>query len=304
MSLLIKPATTFPWSVLSYHSLPSLAVLPSHLTPDCDMSQRTQRRRSGFSGNHQKSWLWGKHAVLEVLRAGRWPVRELYATTEARSELDAAGAGAVASVRTETSRRISQLCGHQDHQGLAARMAPFPVADADELMNALSPAKSAGPRSASLIVICDRIQDAHNFGAILRNCDAMGVRAVIVGTNHQSGVTPHVARASAGAVNHIELYQADHLAETLTALSRLGFQTVAASEKSSVAVSDADLSRPTVLIIGSEGQGVADELLQQVDQTVAIPMLGNVQSLNAAVACGIVLHEIRRQQAAFQNKPN
>ena len=155
------------------------------------------------------------------------------------------------------------------------------------------------PDSAVLVplfVVCDRIQDAHNFGAILRSCDAMKLDGIVIGERYQSAITPHVARSSAGAVNHQRIFRAPLLTDAVTMLRQAEFQIIAASEKSPTPLWEVDLARPTVVLIGSETSGIAPELLALCDTHVAIPMLGGVNSLNAAVAAGIVLYECRRQQ--------
>ena len=147
-------------------------------------------------------------------------------------------------------------------------------------------------------MICDRIQDAHNFGAILRSCDAMAVDGVIVGTLGQCRITPHVARSSAGAVNHLTIYEVPSLLDSATCLKSAGIQLVAASEKARASLWDTPLTGPVAIIIGTEATGIAADLLAIAEAVLQIPMLGRTSSLNAAVAAGILLAEIRRQQSS------
>ena len=268
------------------------------------MSSRKSARRTKFAGSHQKSWLWGKYAILEVLKGQRWPVRELYVTEEASSQLDAFSEQLTeqsVSVLLTPASRITELCGHRDHQGFAARMAPYPLVSQEYLNRAADLAVTSAEQENTppLFVACDRIQDAHNLGAILRTCDAMAVNGVILGTSSQATITPHVARASSGAVNFLDIYQVDDLAETLGSMKKLRYRLVAASEKATVPITQAKLKEPVVVVIGSESHGVASDLRELVDTEVAIPMHGQIESLNAAVACGILLHEARRQQGLY-----
>jgi 23S rRNA (guanosine2251-2'-O)-methyltransferase len=178
-----------------------------------------------------------------------------------------------------TSERHTELCGSRHHQGMAAQMGPFPyrsLEDLDRLLQSVSDCEVP-----PVILICDRIQDAHNLGAILRSCDAMAVTAVIIGEREQVGVTAQVARSSAGAVNYVPIIRVESLDD-------------AASEKSSTPVWNMDASVGIALIIGSESHGVADTLLAKSDGAVSIPMAGKVSSLNAAVAAGMLLYELRR----------
>lgn len=194
--------------------------------------------------------------------------------------------------------RLTQLCHASHHQGLAARMGDFPYRDDAWLQAAVQSAADQADRHGPppLVVVCDRIQDTHNFGAILRTCDAVAALAVVIGTEQQAGVSPQVSRSSAGAVNHVPVVASESLTGTIERLSQAGVRITAASEKANGEHWSADLRGPVCLIVGSEASGVCESLLQKVDCGLRIPMLGQVGSLNAAVAAGIVLYEIRRQQ--------
>ncbi|HRA88247.1 MAG TPA: 23S rRNA (guanosine(2251)-2'-O)-methyltransferase RlmB [Planctomycetaceae bacterium] len=271
----------------------------------------TGKRRSSrrLTASHQRSWLWGRHAVLETLRAGRWPIDELLVDEELPPDniVEIGQLAEPLSVFPQlvTLERLTQLCQTDEHQGFLARMGEFPYEDLNALGNAarstLLPVSSGetpqNPANASpLFLICDSIQDAHNFGAILRCCDAVRADGVIIGERSQALVTPHVARASSGAANHQHIFRVPELTAAVQILKDAQFQIVAATEKSDAILWTADLSGPTAFIVGSEAFGIATELLEICDSRVSIPMLGQVDSLNAAVAAGIVLYECRRQQ--------
>jgi 23S rRNA (guanosine2251-2'-O)-methyltransferase len=214
--------------------------------------------------------------------------------------------GAGIPVQIVDSERLEQLCRSSEHQGLVARMGDYPyrsieqfeqeLADKSAMAVGATGAASNGTELTPLIVICDRIQDTFNFGAILRCCDGASVLAVVVGDRAQALVTPHVARSSAGAVNHIAVVQSPDLIATARRLQSLGWQLVAADCNATQRVWESPLKGSTALIIGSEAHGICPELLEICDQRVRIPMHGQVTSLNAAVAAGILLYEIRRQQ--------
>ena len=273
------------------------------------MKSRNRRLSSGLAGNHQRSWLWGRHAVLETLKAGRWPIVELFVDSN-QAEPDVAEVKRLAesldiAVELADSDRLTQLCQTYEHQGLLARMGEFPCEDSESLMQAArasiehaasNSAVCGSPGLSPLFVVCDRIQDTHNFGAILRSCDAMKLDGIVIGERYQSAITPHVARSSAGAVNHQRIFRVPQLTDAIAMLKQAEFQIIAASEKSATTLWEVELMRPNVVLIGSESSGVSQELLTLCDTHVAIPMLGGVNSLNAAVAAGIVLYECRRQQ--------
>ena len=262
------------------------------------MSHRSPRK--ALAASHQRSWLWGRHAVTETLRAGRWPVVELLADEdlpeEERIALQSLAAGHETAVRLVPAKSLTDRCRADDHQGFLARMGEFPYGTLDDLKSSVVDAPHMGA-TAPLFVICDRIQDAYNFGAILRCCDAMKVDSVIIGERSQASVTPHVARSSAGAVNYQSIFRVRELTTAVDVLQASRVKVVAATEKAVASLWDTNLRQPLAVVIGTESTGIAPELLGLCDLQVSIPMLGRVNSLNAAVAAGIVLCECRRQQS-------
>lgn len=255
-------------------------------------SHRRSSRRNQLAVSHSKNWLIGRTAVLEALRAARWPVRKLFVDESITTSDEAVRCAVDQNVDFEfvSHDRLSELCQARHHQGLAARMGDFPYRSEDWLL------QNGSLDAANLIVICDRIQDSHNFGAILRSCDALNAFAVVIGEREQSPVSPQVARSSAGAVNHLDIVATDSLPQTTDKLSEAGFTIVAASEKATQTSWDCNLGGRIALILGNEAEGVTDSLMELCQLKTKVPMLGQVDSLNVAVAAGMLLHEIRRQQ--------
>ncbi len=259
------------------------------------------RSKPKLAASHQRSWMWGRHAVTETLAAARWPILELLLAEDAEDSLKqlilAEADDRGIKLQIATAARIQQLTASSDHQGIAARMAEFPYGDFPalaRLVQSLTDNRTELDRPP-LVLICDRIQDAHNFGAILRCCDGVAVDAIVIADTMQAMVTPHVARSSVGAVNHLRIFRVPDLIETVQLLKSKGLAVVAASEKSAVDHWNCQLRQPIALIVGNEANGVDHRLLQQCVLTMRIPMLGRIESLNAAVAAGILLYEIRRQ---------
>lgn len=248
--------------------------------------------RRPLMANHNRCWIWGRNAVLETLRAGFWPVLELLhsnrcePSVRAESLTHANNLGITATSASDA--QIEKVCRSEEHQGLAARMAPFPYCNLDRLIEQLPP--------APILVMLDRVHDPYNFGAIIRSADALGIQGVIVGTREQSLVNSLVARSSAGAVNHVPIAQSEDLVQTAEALKQDGFQIVGASDHATETIFKADLNSATVLLIGNEGRGIQPELQSLCTQFVQIPMLGHVSSLNAAVSAGIFFYEAIRQR--------
>ncbi|TWU17760.1 putative TrmH family tRNA/rRNA methyltransferase [Novipirellula galeiformis] len=279
--------------------------------PTRKKNRKAKKSKGNYSGNHQRGWLWGHHAVTETLVTGTWPVNEIYANQKAFdqfSDLLLAKQAAGIPLEIVDNARLEQLSRSSEHQGLVVRLGGFPYQTLESFTPVLRQAlvghaSDASPpaevaTSPPLVVICDRLQDTFNFGAILRCCDGANVVAVIVGNRSQAEVTPHVARSSSGAVNHIPIVQVDDLLGTAQFVKDQGMQLIAADSNTKTSVWDSQLRGATALVIGSEATGIQPELLALCDQRVCIPMQGKVTSLNAAVAAGILLYEIRRQQAA------
>ncbi len=260
------------------------------------MVERARRGRGKrkLLGNHQRSWLWGRHVVTETLRAARWPVSELHLSEQLdeadRESARVAAAVTGADVFVEPPERLRELCKSSEHQGFVARMGDFPYAGFD--------AAAAARQGRPLITLLDGIQDPYNFGAILRSADALGVTGVVVGQTSQVGVTTHVARSSAGAVNHVPIARVESLAAGIAALRDRGVTVVGASEKADRSLVDVDLTRPVAIAVGNEGRGLSPDVRDACSDLVRIPQQGRVSSLNAAAAAAILFYEAARQRSA------
>ena len=263
------------------------------------MSKSKRKMQGRFLAGHQRSWLWGRHPVMEVIEAGRWPLMELYLADtltadviqHARGRAEAQGA----EVAVETPERLREL-GHVDeHQGFLARMGPFPYASVEEAMHGGEEAERDDGTPA-LWLLLDAIQDTFNFGAIVRSAEAMGARGIFVGSAAQAGVNSLVARTSAGAVNRIPIAEVEDLSALVDTLRGVGAQALAADEKGGTPCTECDFRGPTVVVLGNEGRGVRENLLSKCDGRVRIPMSGTIASLNVAAAAAVLLYEAWRQK--------
>lgn len=256
-------------------------------------SRRSDDRR--LMGNHQRCWLWGRHAVLESLRSSRWHPLLIRHTPALLPE------SAIAEVLRLCERwqipleqaeatHLERQCGRTDHQGLIAQMPEYPYLRAQDLIALCH--ESPEP----CVLLLDRIQDPHNLGAILRSAEVLGIEGVFVPEREQSEINAQVVRSSAGAVHHLPIARVPSLTEVCRELQQHGFRLAAASEKSSQTVCQTNLRGPLGLMIGNEGQGPARELLELADLQLRIPQAGQISSLNAAVAAGIFCYEALRQR--------
>jgi len=147
-----------------------------------------------------------------------------------------------------------------------------------------------------LVLILDRITDVRNFGAIVRTAECTGVDAVVIPSKGSAQINEDAIKTSAGAIHTMNICREDNLKTTIHFLKASGLQVVAATEKAKIKYTDADFTKPTAIIMGSEEDGVSGEYLKLCDQQVAIPLQGNIQSLNVSVACGVLLYETLRQR--------
>lgn len=259
-------------------------------------SRKKRKDKKKLLGNHQRSWIWGRHAVLEILEAGRWPMKKLYLSETLQpaaleqAQLRAEELGY--TVVVEDMDRLRELCRSGEHQGYLAQMMPYIYASAAGIKAHLTEDVSDG--RVPVVALLDSIQDPFNFGAITRSAEVLGIDGIIIGSRNQVEVTSMVARSSVGAVNHVPIAQVDDLVEYAKVLRSEGVSLVAATEKSEVVCSAHSFDTPTVIVLGNEGEGIQPELLEQCNVQVAIPQQGQIDSLNVAAAAAILFYEARR----------
>lgn len=243
-------------------------------------------------GSHNRQWIGGRHAVVEALRAGRWLPLEMACVANAEDESLAEPLALARTlglpVQRVSAAELDRLCRSDDHQGLAMRLPEFPYAALDDLVSSV-------PRPTALLLL-DRIQDSHNFGAILRSAEVFGFDGVIVGAKGQSPVNAQVVRSSAGAIHHLAVVRVDRLEDAAMSVKQAGCRLYAATPEDAVSLQTVDLSRPSALLVGNEAEGISASLLALSDARVRIPQFGETGSLNAAVSAGILCYELRRQR--------
>ncbi|MCD8195353.1 MAG: 23S rRNA (guanosine(2251)-2'-O)-methyltransferase RlmB [Coprobacillus sp.] len=185
---------------------------------------------------------------------------------------------------------LKGICHSEDHQGIIAYIKPYEYSSLEEII-AYSKAKEH-----PLILMLDEINDPHNFGAIIRNAEAFNVDGIIIKKASQIGVNGTVMKVSAGALNYVKISQVSNLTNAIKILKDNGYWILSSSDSATTDYDKLDYNVPLVLVIGSEGFGVSHLVQQNSDYVVKIPMLGHVNSLNASVASGILLSEIRSLQ--------
>lgn len=235
----------------------------------------------------------GRNAVLEAFRSGK-SIDKLYV-------LDGCQDGPVRSIIREAKKhdtilqfvakeRLAQLSETGKHQGVIAMAAAYEYATVDDMLEL---AKSKG--EAPFLILLDNIEDPHNLGAIIRTANLAGAHGVIIPKRRAVGLTATVARTSAGALNYTPVAKVTNLVKTMEELKEKGLWFVCADMDGDV-MYRVNMKGPIGLVIGNEGEGVGRLVKETCDMTASIPMKGDIDSLNASVAAGVLAYEIVRQR--------
>lgn len=246
--------------------------------------------------NHYEEYtIEGRNAVIEAYRAGR-TIDRLYV-------LDGCQDGPVMTIKREarkqdtpikyvTKERLDQLSKTGKHQGVIACAAAYRYAEVEDILKA---ARDKG--EDPFLFLLDGIEDPHNLGAIIRSANLAGAHGVIIPKNRAVGLTATVARTSAGALNYTPVARVTNLAKTIEDLKGEGLWFVCADMDGTL-MYELNLKGPIGLVIGNEGEGVSRLVREKCDLTARIPMQGDIDSLNASVAAGVLAYEIVRQRMA------
>ncbi len=242
---------------------------------------------------YQEFTIEGRNAVLEAFRAGK--------TIDKLFVQDGCQDGPVLSVKREakkqdtlikyvTKERLDQMSETGKHQGIIAVAAAYEYAEVEDILRA---AREKG--EPPFLLLLDNIEDPHNLGAIIRTANLAGAHGVIIPKNRAVGLTATVARTSAGALNYTPVAKVTNLAKTIEELKKEGMWFVCADMGGTV-MYQLDLKGPVGLVIGNEGEGVGRLVKEKCDMVASIPMRGDIDSLNASVAAGVLSYEIVRQR--------
>jgi 23S rRNA (guanosine2251-2'-O)-methyltransferase len=227
--------------------------------------------------------VYGRRAVREALR-GRREVLEVWATDRA---IKAEPWLAEAKPRLKLDRDLSDRAESRDHQGVLALVEPYRYADAYDLAKAEKP----------LLAVLDRVTDPRNLGAVARSAEGAGATGIVVPAHGSAIVTPAVARASAGAVEHVPIAVVTNLARYLEEVKSGDLWVYgAAGDAGAQSMWETDLSGGLALVFGAEGKGLRPLVRRTCDALVSIPLGGSIESLNVSVAAAVLLYEARRQR--------
>jgi len=234
--------------------------------------------------------LAGIHAVEEALRAGNAIERVLVARDSRNRRLQAIVErcrGADVPVRFESRESLDRLAG-AGHQGVVALTGARPYQRLEQVV--------AAPPAPSLLVILDGVEDPHNLGAIIRTAHAAGVDAVVIPERRAAGLTETVAKAAAGALEHIPVVRVTNLSQALAFLKEQQYWIFGLDERAERRYDRIDYQGRACLVLGGEAKGLHQHVARRCDVLVRIPVAGQIASLNVSVAAGVVLFEARRQR--------
>ena len=255
---------------------------------------RPVRREEVREIEENENQLEGRNALTEALRSGRTIDKVFIAsgdTDKALQHLAAQAKEAGAVVVPVDRRKLDAMSLTRSHQGIIALAAAREYFSVDDLLQ-----EAADRGEAPLLVICDELSDPHNLGAILRSAECAGAHGVIIPKRRSVGLTAAVAKASAGAVEYMKVAKVSNINNTIAQLKEKGVWIFGTAAEGSVPMYQADLTGPTAIVIGNEGEGMSQLVRKNCDMLVHIPMQGRISSLNASAAASILLYEAVRQR--------
>ena len=242
-----------------------------------------------------KQFIFGTRAVMEAIRAGR-DLDKIFIqsglTNDLIKELITVAKENGVSYTFAPPQRMAAFSG-KNHQGVVAALSAVHFESLENIVHNIF-SNGRDP----FILILDRITDVRNFGAIVRSAEAAGIDAVVIPEKGNAPVSADAMKTSAGALNYVPVCRSRELRQTVKELKNSGLRIIACTEKAEQLAYQVPMQDPLALILGSEEDGIAPELLRNADALAEIPMMGKIQSLNVSVAAGIMLFEAVRQRSA------
>lgn len=246
------------------------------------------------SASGKPTLIYGLHPVLEALRAGR-TLDKIFLhrdeSGERTRELREVAQTSGVPVQSVPGEKLERLSRGNNHQGVIAQLAAVPFQPLEGTLLAL---QEIG--EVPLLVMLDGVTDVRNFGAIARSAECLGAHALIIPHQGSAAVNADAVKVSAGALHHLALCREANLVDAVLMMQAYGVQVIGSTEKAGQSLYETDLTGPVCLVLGSEEKGISNTLLKRVDTLTAIPLKGEVNSLNVSVAAGIVLAEAGRQR--------
>ena len=238
-----------------------------------------------------KNFIVGYNSVLECLR-NKSEINFIIYSSNVPKEIQRLSAKKKIPLKYCDHKKLNRMFKNINHQGIAAQISSRNYVEIDDILN-LAKNKNESP----FIVILDKIQDPHNFGAISRTAECMGVHGIIIGKRNCVSISPTVEKCSCGALEHLMIARADSLSKTCDLLKKSGVWICGADMNGENFNNFSNLyKQPLALVIGSEGFGISENVKKKCDFIASIPMFGKINSLNASVASAIFMQKISEKK--------
>lgn len=257
-----------------------------------------KKKKADRAGPENSGLLYGLNPLLEALRAGDRIPEEIVIAEGARdhrlSELIELARTKNITVRRSPRVALDRAVGNARHQGVIARIPAVRYADSEDLLNSI--ASRVGGKFEPLAVVLDGVEDPRNLGAILRTSECAGVDGVFVPERRAAGLSETVAKASAGAIEHVPVARVTNLSLLIEELKGRNVWVVGTAADALMDYTEWDWTKPSAVVLGGEGAGLHRLVREHCDVLVRIPVQGRIASLNVSVAAGIILYEALRQR--------
>ena len=247
-------------------------------------------RENKSNENISEEIVYGRNAVTEAIKSGM-PINKVIISS---GEISGSLKAIMALVKEKhlvyqfvEKNKLNEITGTKNHQGVALYTSPAEYCEVEDILQ-----KAKDANEAPFVIILDEIQDPHNFGAIIRTADAVGAHGIIIPKRRSVQLTGTVAKTSAGASAHVPIARVSNIPATIDQLKDAGLWIAGTDLTGTVPFYKADFKGPIGIVIGSEGHGMGNLVTKKCDFIVTIPMKGEVSSLNASVAAGVVLYEV------------
>lgn len=242
----------------------------------------------------ENTTIFGIRAIIEAIESDA-SINKVYLQKGLRGdlffELDKLLKKNKVSTSVVPTEKLDRLSKHNNHQGAVAKISPVAFHDLENLIET-----TLESDKTPLFLLLDQVSDVRNFGAIIRTAECTGVNGIIIQKSGSAPVNAETIKTSAGAAFKIPISKVDHIKDAMFQLQASDIKMVAATEKTEDSVFDVDFNQPIAIIMGSEHKGVSNSVLKMVDYKAKLPLLGEIESLNVSVACGVFLYETIRQR--------
>lgn len=235
-------------------------------------------------------YVYGKNVVKQLLSTDKKIYEIILLDTLKDKELQSSIKSRNIPTRTMGRKKMDAFLKNENHQGIAAKIDDYKTYELDEILADIPEGKQP------LLLMLDGLEDPHNLGAILRSADCVGVDGIILGKHRSVSLTPTVAKVSTGAIDTVKVAVVNNLSQTLDGLKKKGFWVAGADAHDAIDYRKGQYDVPLVLVIGSEGFGISPLVRKHCDYAISLPMEGSVTSLNASVACAVLLYAIHAQR--------